>query len=210
MRSESPEAPANAQACGAAFRPDGQELIAILDGAMNKMMVRLNLTDGKIAHAFPIPGETVGHAQFITFGGHRAELSYVDNRYVMLDNTYLFDIENLRTVWRYHSRFGQSMFVSDSPDGHQWLVGNKGVRFGPQHLASLTVPSSMTKSKSQFIKLENQLLLYPKARVRVRVQLHGQYANATQTVMNALTQRLKEMQVTVDESCAVNADDLIG
>jgi hypothetical protein len=122
---------------------------------------------------------------------------WLDDRYVLFDGSYLLDVQNRALVWRYH--LFPSNFIGIL-GGKAWLVGAEDGAFGKQVLAPLSVPSTKTRETARFVQLERQLALGPKSKVRIQVQLHGQYSRYNQSIGDALVSRLTEVGMQFDQS----------
>jgi hypothetical protein len=154
------------------FRGDGRELAAIIDAGPDKMLVRWNLADGKIASEIPVPPATIGYHSPFHFhhNGARAGLEYRGNDFLMLDDQFLFYLPKRAVVWKYHMNNGY--FAANNPNEDSWYCARKGgAGDNNLFLTSLPTPSQSVSNKAAVVSLENQLVLYPGMAVRLYIDL---------------------------------------
>jgi hypothetical protein len=179
----------------AAFRPDGQELAAIVEGRLDKALARWSLSSGKLEHEFPLPSDVVRSSYFRGTG----QLAWRGTRYLLLDNQYLIDLTNRAVVWRYHVP-ANILLASHSPDDHNWYCAVRDQSpSGAKFLVSRPVPGASARLKIDFVTLEKQLLLGPGMSVRVDAQLSaGGAANLRETVSRVVGEMLQNRGIEVD------------
>ena len=206
------ESPATGvHAIRATFRPDGQELAAIIDGGEDKMLVRWNLNTGKIEQEFPIPGEMVtGLRRLLAIiFGDSSDLEYRGNNHLLLDNTFLLDLRQRAVVWRYEL---DGAYISGSPDDKTWFCTRRERSYtSPIFLTTHETPSAAVVKNSEGISLESQLVLYPGMSVRLIVDLTGvnmQHAEAS--VTKALRESLENRGIIVSDSASMTLSVLTG
>ena len=156
----------------AAFRDDGRELAAIMDSGQDRILVRWNLTTGKIDQEFPIPPDAVPSHVF-SFHGARVGIEYRGDDFLMLDDRYLIDLKKRCIVWSYQLPWGT--FVNGSADHKTWycIRKTKDSFSGPVFLTTHETPSAEALRRSTNVKLENSLILYPGKKVKLYVDLTG-------------------------------------
>jgi hypothetical protein len=195
------EAPAlGTRAVRGGFRPDGGELAAVIDAGPDKMLVRWNLADGKIIQETPIPGETVGwHAPFhFSHNGARAGLEYRGDKFVLLDDQFLINLDKRSVGWRYHLNSGH--FAANAPDQNTWYgIRKNNANDNSIFLTYMPTPSQSVANKCSLVSLEQQLVLYPGMSVRLHVDLNGVgMGELTPSVAKAVQQSLEARGFIVD------------
>jgi hypothetical protein len=195
------EAPAlGTRAVRGGFRPDGRELAAVIDAGPDKMLVRWNLADGKIIQETPIPGETVGwHAPFhFAHNGARAGLEYRGDKFVLLDDQFLINLDKRSVGWRYHLHNGY--FAANAPDENTWYgIRKNNANDHSIFLTYMPTPSQSVANKCSLISLEQQLVLYPGKSVRLHVDLNAVgMGELTPSVAKAVQQSLEARGFIVD------------
>ena len=199
------------RAVRAAFSQDGRELSAIIDGGEDKMLVRWNLTNGKIEHEFPLPGDLfdVAKQTGASFFGQPNSLEYRGNKYALLDNTFLIDLERRAVIWRYELN---GTFVSGSPDEKTWFCTRRDRSFNSAvYLTTHETPSASVLRKAEAVQLENQLVLYPGMSVRLLVDLTGvNMQNMEATVRTALQESLENRGIVVSDAAPLTLSVLTG
>lgn len=186
---ESPKTGINA--LRAAFHPEGKYLVAIIETNMDRLLVRWDMTSGKLTQEFPVKSEllySLGRSWF----GKQAGIEWRGDRYLMLDEQYLIDLENEAVVWRYHMQ--GSHYAAGSPDGKTWLVGRQQSASGPWFLKAHETPSLLTRGKTVLMTKEKQLVLAPGMKVRIHVDLssvglQNMEANVAQALAEAFATR---------------------
>ncbi|MCU0872616.1 MAG: hypothetical protein MUE50_09760, partial [Pirellulaceae bacterium] len=181
----------------AAFRPDGLELAALVEGRMDKSLARWDLQSGKLEHEFPLPNDIVSS----TYSRPTGRFDWRGNRYLLLDSKYLIDLTNRAVVWRYHVPMNM-LLAADSPDGRNWICSTRDSSpTGPRFLVGRSLPSEAARLKTEFTTLEKQLLLGPGMGVRLDVQLSSVGSgDLPAEVRNVVTETLKNRGITVDAS----------
>ncbi|HEX5106476.1 MAG TPA: hypothetical protein VFV87_21805, partial [Pirellulaceae bacterium] len=197
------EAPAlGSRAVRGGFRPDGEELAAVIDAGPDKMLVRWNLADGKIVQEIPIPGVTVGfHSPFhFSHNGARAGLEYRGDNFLMLDDQYLINLDKRAVAWRYH--LSRGYFAVNSPDQNTWYgIRKDNANDNSVFLTYMPTPSQSVKNKSDLVSLEQQLVLFPGKSVRLHIDLNGVgMGELTPSVTKAVQQSLEARGFIVDPS----------
>ena len=195
------EAPAlGTRAVRGGFRPDGGELAAVIDAGPDKMLVRWNLADGKIIQETPIPGETVGwHAPFhFAHNGARAGLEYRGDKFVLLDDQFLINLDKRSVGWRYHLHNGY--FAANAPDQNTWYgIRKNNASDESIFLTYMPTPSQSVSNKCSLVSLEQQLVLYPGMSVRLHIDLNGVgMGELTPSVAKAVQQSLEARGFIVD------------
>jgi hypothetical protein len=181
----------------AAFRPDGLELAALVEGRLDKALARWDLQSGKLAHEFPLPSDVVQHSYFRRTG----QLAWRGDRHLLLDNQYLIDLTNRSVVWRYHVPHSM-LLASESPDSCHWYcVSRDASPMGPKFLVARPAPSESARLKADFVTLEKQLVLGPGMSVRLEVQLSSVGSgDLAGTVQRVVTETLQNRGIKVDSS----------
>jgi WD40 repeat protein len=181
-----------------AFRPDGLELAAIVEGRLDKSLARWDMQNGRLEHEFPLPNDVVPS----THARQTGRFGWRGNRYVLVDSKYLIDLTNRAVVWRYHVPTN-ILLAADSPDGRNWICSTRDASStGPRFLAGRSVPSEAARPKTDLTTLEKQLLLGPGMGVRLDVQLGsvGSVGSVefNRTVRSVVTETLKNRGISVD------------
>ena len=183
-----------------AFRPDGQELVAVIDAGTDKMLVRWDMKNGKLTQEVPIPAVAV--SSYVPFyaahNGVRLGMEYRGNNFLMIDDQFLVDLSKRALVWRYH--LPQGHFAANSPDDRTWYcIRKNNVADQSMFLTSIDTPSNSVLNKSQGKSLEKQLVLYPGMSVRVAVDLSAAgMSDLTPTVAKAVAQGLEARGLVID------------
>ncbi|MCL4204362.1 MAG: hypothetical protein KJ000_17905 [Pirellulaceae bacterium] len=182
----------------AAFRPDGLELAALVEGRMDKSLARWDLQSGKLEHEFPLPNDIVPSTNSRPTG----RFDWRGNRYLLLDSKYLIDLPNRAVVWRYHVPM-YMLLAADSPDGRNWICSTRdSSSTGPRFLVGRSIPSEAARPRTDSTTLEKQLLLGPGMGVRLDVQLGsvGSLGSVemSRTVRSVVTETLKNRGISVD------------
>jgi len=196
----------------AVFRPDGRELAAVIDGGEDQMLVRWNLTTGKIEHEFPIPSEMFDLRMQILaafLGIRNTSLEYRGDNFLLLDNSYLIDLDKRAVVWRYEL---DGAFVSGSPDQKTWFCTRREQSYNsPVYLTTYETPSTNVLRKAEAVKLENQLVLCPGMSVKLVVDLTGVNLQGQEaTVLKALQESLENRGIMVHPSAPLTLSVLTG
>lgn len=183
-----------------AFRPDGKELVAVIDALTDKMLVRWDLTTGKLTQEIPLPAVSVSNFVpfFSGFNGTRLGLEYRGDQHLMIDDQFLFDLDKRALVWRYHLPLGH--YAANSPDERSWYLVRKNSAVDQSlFLTSFDTPSANVLEKSANESLERQLVLYPGLSVRVMVDLSAAgMEELLPTIEKAVAQGLESRGLKVD------------
>ncbi|MEO6808423.1 MAG: hypothetical protein ABI353_04855, partial [Isosphaeraceae bacterium] len=130
----------------AAFRRDGQELAALVNG----LIVRWNMATGQTLGDFPLPMTQA------------STLEYASPAFLLVDNKALVDLDHARIVWNYAG----GTHAKGSPDGAHWFI-TAGV---PASLAAIDLPE---KKVATLVALafdpKTKGLLGPGAKVTIQV-----------------------------------------
>lgn len=198
-----------APSCGikplrAAFRPDGREMTAVIDAGMDRMVVRWNLASGKIEHEFPLPSDLIS-SYVSAFNRENQSLEYRGPTHLLLDRSYLIDLQKRMIVWKYSMDVFNTTFVSGAADARTWYCMHKGNAFsGPMFLTSCETPSDNVIRKSASANLEKSLLLYPGKSVKLHVDLSAVNLQTLHpTVEKAVTQALDARGIKVDAASPI-------
>jgi hypothetical protein len=186
----------------AAFRPDGQELTALVDAGPDKMLVRWNLATGNKTEEFPVPPAAVGYYLPFHHGlnGMRQGLEYRGPGYLMLDDHFLIDLARKAVVWRYHLPLG--MYAANSPDHMTWYcIRRQAAGDNSLFLASRETPSPEVKNKTAGVALDQQLVLSPGQNIKLHIDLNGVgMSDLAPTVEKSLLQALELRKLAIDSA----------
>jgi len=163
---------------GAAFRQDGAELAAILNGEI----VRFDLTKGEVVESVPIPYAAAG------------TLEYAATGHLLIDKQALFDLSKQKVVWIYDG----GSHATGSPNGAHWFATGR-----PFDKASLTFKlfpdAGVARSVAAAFDVKTKSMLG--AGTTVSIQIDGQPPRDPDTfrneILHALSQQLEAIGATV-------------
>ncbi|HEY8504754.1 MAG TPA: hypothetical protein VIL46_09240, partial [Gemmataceae bacterium] len=110
--------PADGKGMKLAFRPDGQELAAVIPGGADQTVLLWNLQTGQLG------------AEFKTEAVHPEGLHYCGTGHLLAGDGALIDLERKLLVWSYSHPHGLPR-ANDSPDARHWFVAQ-----GPNNAAT--------------------------------------------------------------------------
>lgn len=190
---ESP--PNGVKAVRAAFRQDGQELAAVIDGGRDHTLARWSLSSGGLEHNFPLHPATISA---VRTSSTATELGYRGDDHLLIDQRYLVNLPKRAVIWRYNLNVGRH--IADSPDGRHWYCAPYQSSSGPWHITAITMPGATVKAASEFNKLESQLALYPGVKLAVNVQLNAAAGSlSSQQVLQGMTNKLTANGYVIDQ-----------
>jgi WD40 repeat protein len=161
----------------AAFRPDGQELVALFG---NGSMVGWDLKTGRGAEARPTsPVPLAG------------PLEWSGENHVLLENRVLVDLRSRRVAWEYLG----APVGSVGPDGRHWFVtrGAAGPESGTLASIGLT-DAGLEKAEALLADPRAPAVIRPGSKVSLQLNIAGPPKDAPgyrQALVQALTARLK-------------------
>lgn len=160
---------------GAAFHPQGTKLALLSEYKGGYFLFTIDLVGGQVSPPFPVPVLT-------------PYLEWCGDRYVLLDNRKLVDVEQKVVAWSYDLPSGDHL--PTSADGRHWYIAPTGSADEPQPiLAGVELPTSEAAAKLQGVALGPEFLLQPNGSCSISLQLGpiGGYANeARQQATKAL------------------------
>ncbi len=136
-----------------AFRRDGTAVALVIYG----LIAGWDLADGELQWEAGIP--TL----------HAADLGWRQEKYLLIENRYLFDIEKQVIVWKYSLSGG--CHAAESPDPNHWYCAKEGS--GPFNLVAMQTPSQHVKDQTAGANLAERAIIYPGAKVSLSVSVPG-------------------------------------
>jgi hypothetical protein len=138
----------------AAFRPDGLQLAALLNGGQ---IARIDLTSGKAVSEFRSP---IPQAGFLEWCG---------NRHVLVNNQSLVDVDRQMEVWRYVAGVPSQV----SPDGRHWAAVEPYAS-QPAYLAGFAIPDkTIDKVVNLVLDKKTTVLLRSGVPLTLKVEISG-------------------------------------
>jgi hypothetical protein len=158
---------------GGAFRADGKALAVVAEDT-----IQWDLATGKISSEFPTPPVRTQGARLV---------SYLDDRFLLVNEGYLVDLKNHTLAWIYQLPDG--CHASGSPDGRHWFC------LWPSHstpsvLAALKLPGDSTKTLVAGLRAEKQIILQPGMALSLSVNVSVPGADAKQ-IETSIADRLR-------------------
>ena len=193
----------NVNSIRAAFHPRGKHLAALVKGRLDRACVMWDLTTGKIERQFPVPSIVANFhdSSYRYWGGQNGAIAWRGDQHLVTDFGYLINVESQCLVWHYI--MGNRNNSLNSPDGRHWQLARKDFR-GPYLLQPIDMPSDRVKRGEAFIKLQDQLVLYPGSSVRLDVRLTvGAQKVSSSQVATAMAAKLKERGIEVSDAAPI-------
>lgn len=164
----------------AAYHPSGQRLALLSSRAEGYCLQFVDLRTGTVSKPFPVP----------VLSGF---LRWCGDRYLLLDERRLVDIEQQAVVWTYEVAIGDHL--PTSPDGRHWYVSEiKGI----PTLSATTIPGPSVSEQLAGRSLKPEIVLQPGGACSLKLQL-GSVASPDYVaeLEQSLKQKLAAHQIKV-------------
>ncbi len=143
----------------AAYHPNGEQLALLSSHKGAYYLFTVDLKTGTASPPFPVPVLS-------------AFLHWCGDRYVLLDNPKLVDIQQRVVAWTYELKSGDHL--PTSPDGRHWFIMDQG---GKPMLTAAKLPSAAAEAQLAGAVLQPEFVLQPGGKCSVSLQL-GTVADA--------------------------------
>jgi hypothetical protein len=199
-------------ACAAvAFRPDGEELAAVLAVSKTKrtsmLVVRWDMKTGSIVSQFPLalqswsimrnsPGLRMANMKaWMATAPLATSLVWSGPKHLLINSSWLADLDRQQIVWHYTS----SHYASAAPDGSCWVVSGAT----QQHFMHVRLPSeATTRAIEAADDAQAAALIRPGGTVSLKLEFDGpptDGADYKQKLAELLTAQLEGYGLTVQD-----------
>ena len=137
----------------AAYHPNGDKLALLSSHKGAYYLFEVDLKTGNASAPFPVPVLS-------------AFLHWCDDRYVLLDNQKLVDIQQRVVAWTYELPAGDHL--PTSPDGRHWFIADQG---GKPTLTAAKLPGASAEAELAGAALQPEFLLQPGGKCSLNIQL---------------------------------------
>lgn len=163
-----------------AFHPEGTKMALLSAHKGAYYLFAINLTNGQASPPFPVP----------VLSGF---LHWCGDRYVLLDNQKLVDVEQRVVAWTYEL---EGDHIPSSPDGRHWFLTEAG---GKPQLVAAKLPGSTVEGQLAGVALQPEFVLTPGGKCSLNVQLAalGDGAYAAE-IEKAMRDQLARNKITIE------------
>lgn len=169
----------------AAFHLDGTRLALLSAHKGAYYLFAINLTSGQASPPFPVP----------VLSGF---LHWCGDRYVLLDNQKLVDVEQRVVAWTYELTGDH---IPSSPDGRHWFLAESG---GKPQLIAAKLPGGAVEGQLAGVTLQPEFVLTPNGKCSLNIQLGslGDQAFAAE-IDKLMRDQLAKNSITIEAGQAV-------
>ena len=199
------EAPSvTAKGVRAAFHPRGLRLCGFVRGNLDSECVLWDLQTGKIERQFPLPSfvTSFSYSSSLTSSFY-GSIGWRGDNHILTDRGYLVNLKKQCLVWKYELRNYRVRGPIESY-GPQHLQMARNNHTGPYLLSQVDMPSDAIRRGEEFATLQDQLVLYPGATVRLDVRITAGAGRISESaVRSAFESKLKERGIQIDSAASV-------
>lgn len=141
------------EVAAAAYHPNGEQLALLSEHKGAYFLFTVDLKTGTTSAPFPVPVLS-------------AFLHWCGDRYVLLDNQRLVDLQQRVVAWSYELKAGDHL--PTSPDGRHWFIADQG---GKPTLTAAKLPGGTAESQLNGVALQPEFLLQPGGKCSLNIQL---------------------------------------
>ncbi|REJ92921.1 MAG: hypothetical protein DWQ34_12025 [Planctomycetota bacterium] len=164
-----------------AYHPDGSRAALLSRHKAGYYLFTVDLASGEVSPPFPVP---------ITSGF----LRWFGDRYLLVDNQKLVDVEQKTVAWSYQLDGGDH--VPHAPDERHWFVADSD---GKAILAAASLPDSTAERQLAGASLQPEFLVQPGDAVSLSVQLnHPAFTASVQSdIEGRLQSQLESNRISI-------------